>query len=564
MSGILKLEAKNLIRNRAALIVLGGLFTFFLCDWIYYFIQVFDYANQLFAFDSYTVVFSQSQKCSLYLFFGVLFVSYEYFYLPQKCNIRETLKATCHGTRKPMLTKVFITCAYILVFTFICIIFNCLVALYFGIGTAQFILNIVFSCFINYFSCSIMAMFIGIFASTLHKKVYGYVVLLLSAILFSGIVQKIADVFLFSAEINIYPIAKLFDIFPPNLNTIFNFSFGLSVLPYRVFLIAFWISFFIVLMKVKERNKNGKTIFSSVVSIVVCFSMLFAFYMPSSKVIRNNDPGESNFHDYRYYSSLNTENEDTCEEFNILTYDMNLKIVNELIADVKVKFTKNESGKYIFTLYHGYKISHIYNCYGEEIKYKRSDDHIYVDISDSPPELLFTYKGYSPQYYSNIQGICLPAGFAFYPIAGYVDLYNVDEQCFISCLPNTSADYHVKVSYIGDVFSNFGETTKNSFAGESNGLSLISGFYKSVSVNDTIVVYPYLCGDYKEESIRVILNEVNDQDAIKNKTIIVTPNVNQNSHYIFADDHIVAHGSLGIIDDEIKNDEGAIANDNNR
>ena len=563
MSGILKLEAKSLIRNRSALIVLGGLLTFFLCEWIYYFIKVFEYANQLFAFDAYTVVFSQSQKCSLYLFLGVLFVSYEYFYLPKKCNTIETLKTTYHGIKKPMLTKVFITCAYILVFTFICILFNCLVAFYFKIGTIQFILNIVFSCLINYFGCSVVAMFIGIFSSTLNKKIYGYVVLLISSILFSGIIQKITDVLLFSAEINIYPITKLFDIFPPNLNTIFNFSFGLSVLPYRIFLIAFWISLFFMLIKVKGSNKNGKNILSSIVSLAVCLSMLFAFYMPSSKVIRNNDPSESNFHDYRYYCSLNKEDNYTCEEFNILSYDMNFKIVNELIADVKIKFTKNESGKYVFTLYHGYDISHIYNCYGEEIKYKREDDHIYVDISDSAPELLFTYKGYSPQYYSNIQGICLPAGFAFYPIAGYVDLYNVDEQHFNSCLPKTSADYNVKVSYVGDVYSNFGETSKNNFEGESNGLSLISGFYKSVSVNDSIIVYPYLCGDYNDESLKVILNEVKDNEAIKNKTIIVTPNVNQNSNYIFADDHIVAHGSLGLIEDEIKNYKGAIANDKN-
>lgn len=144
-----------------------------------------------------------------------------------------------------------------------------------------------------------------------------------------------------------------------------------------------------------------------------------------------------------------------------------------------------------------------------------------------------------------------------------MDLYNVDEQHFNSCLPKTSADYNVKVSYVGDVYSNFGETSKNNFEGESNGLSLISGFYKSVSVNDSIIVYPYLCGDYNDESLKVILNEVKDNEAIKNKTIIVTPNVNQNSNYIFADDHIVAHGSLGLIEDEIKNYKGAIANDKN-
>lgn len=369
----------------------------------------------------------------------------------------------------------------------------------------------------------------------------------LAALLFSPIPKTIAEIIYGGIEINIYPLANLFDIYPPGTNTFFNFSFGMSVLPYRVFGILFWVFlFFALALKLIKKKENVKynAKFASNVSLILSVCMLVCFYMPASKVTRDFDPSQANNHNIVYYGSLEKEKTGDFEKFEIQSYDMSLKIVNELSAKVKVNFTKTKDGKYAFTLYHGYRPSKIYDSDGKKLKFERNNDHIYVDLPDKEPELTFVYKGHAPDFYSNLQGICLPAGFSFYPVAGNLDVYDTENTHLNNTLPKTQADFNVKIKCIGKVFSNLSEEKGKQFKGRSNGLTIVSGLYKEITMDNVTVVYPYLNGDYSKANIENVIKHGKGKSAIKNKTVIVLPNVNQQLENIVASDHIVAHSGL--------------------
>lgn len=535
---IIKLELKNLFRNRFVSVLLVGLLIFFTCDWIYYFIKLFDIHN----FDSYIIVFSDSQKYSLYLFIAIMFVAFDYFSLSKKNNVEETIRTTSKGFLDSVLARYLICILCIIVYAFVCIAINCIVAVHFKVATYEFINNIVLSTLINYLFCGLVAINVGLLAASFNKRVKSYIVLFLSAILFSGILEKVSDVFLFTIGINIFPITNLFNIFVPNLKSVFNFSFGLSVLPYRIFLIAFWYFFMLFLIFLLQPKRTFETKLMSGLSILLSLIMVVSFYMPSSKYIRNNDPAEANFHDFNYYateSEVSNKYSET-EAFDIIKYDMKISIRNQLYANVTIIFTSTKNNKYVFTLYHGYKVTDILDSSGKKIDYERSGDYIYFELADNKTEITVNYKGYSPQFYSNQQGIFLPAGFAFYPFSGCLKLYNKENQGFDPYFPKKSIRFNVEVNYKKNIYTNLSKVEDHKFSEVSNGLTLFSGMYKSTNIDGATIIYPYLVGDYNNyETQKYLLSEIYNDKSFKGKTLFIAPNVNQPHNNVYAKDHAI-------------------------
>lgn len=169
MRDIAKLEIKNVLRNKFIVFLLFALTAFLLGYMSFYFYRVFGYIKNP-AFDAPTVVFWISQKCPFIVFLVTLFFSFDYFSLPERCGVSEALKTTHHGTAKPNMIKIGIVVSFSMFLALICTIYNIVVAVLFGVATGKFILNIVLSFLINYIGCSLVAMSIGIFSSSLKKE----------------------------------------------------------------------------------------------------------------------------------------------------------------------------------------------------------------------------------------------------------------------------------------------------------------------------------------------------------------------------------------------------------
>lgn len=233
-------------------------------------------------------------------------------------------------------------------------------------------------------------------------------------------------------------------------------------------------------------------------------------------------------------------------DFQITSYDLNLNIDKELEAVAHIKIDKENLNAYKFTLYHGYNIINISDSKGKTLKYDRAGDYITVYPVSDTNMLSFTYDGYSPLYYSNSQGTYLPAGFAYYPINGFHYLYDIGKQGRIAVKFEKNIPINVSVASKTNMFCNLNETAPNSFEGITDGITLVSGFYKETTVDDTRFIYSYLnTVQTPMQNIDKILKKYLETfPQYKGKTIIISPESHSmaNDESMFElSDHIVAN-----------------------
>ena len=497
--------------------------------------------------DIFQIIFSDSQKISYYLFVFFIFISYELFHLSHKSNLNETLKTTKKGIRNTYFYQcliIFIITSFITISIFALNLYS---ASHFEILTTELIIHLVLNCLLNITLVVTLASSFGFLLSLFSKKVFAYISIVFIAFFSSEIFKDIVSTLREGFGLDLYHLTDLFVIFPPNMNSMPIYAFGLSVLPYRWNAVLFWLFMclgFISLKLIRNRKNNISKTVSTILLFTFAVVNLCFYYTPQSKVIRDNSPYQTNFADFIYYSATYTGDEiNQKADFNITGYEMDLKIRNTLSADVTVTIDKSDNEKYIFTLYHGYEVKSVTDENGNSMAFTRDNDVLTVESDSHTNSMRITYSGYSPRYYSNLQGICLPAGFVFYPVEGSVVLYDTESQDFIPYISENLINFDVNIDYYKNCFSNLKGTDTNSFEGTSNSLSIVSGLYKEIIVEDTRFIYPYLSGSNNEKNFReLIIDEINPKKYnINGKSVIITPNLNQSNICIFAEDHIVAH-----------------------
>ena len=168
----------------------------------------------------------------------------------------------------------------------------------------------------------------------------------------------------------------------------------------------------------------------------------------------------------------------------------------------------------------------------KDVNFNRNLDYFEINNTQNYEidTITINYDGYSSRYYSNIQGTILPGFLPFYPMAGYQEVYDLNYQSFVPNHSDKNINFNVNVSSMKQFYSNLNESEKNHFSGNAESLSLVSGLYKSILVNDIKIIYPYL--DIKEMNKNSIENYINkfkasNIDNNKIKTIIILPSLNQ-------------------------------------
>ena len=151
----------------------------------------------------------------------------------------------------------------------------------------------------------------------------------------------------------------------------------------------------------------------------------------------------------------------------------------------------------------------------------------------------------------------MPGFLPFYPMAGYQEVYDLNYQSFVPNHSDVNINFDVKVSSMKQFYSNLNENDKNHFSGNSKSLTLISGLYKTITIEDIRVVYPY--PDVKELSKNNIEKYIknfkaSNIDNNKIKTIIILPSLNQGEfETVYSDNnYIISRWVVDIQDDYVK------------
>lgn len=496
-------------------------------------------------------------KFSVIYLIAFMFLSYEYIYKLKSNSLIECVDTTPKGTKSIIKSKISLLCAVASVQTLVLILINVFFAISEGSLTLQYLLYIIVSILLNIFLICIAGIFIGSFSALKMKKIPAYLLMIFITIMTSRILDILWLALYTTTNIDIFKITGLFELTTPSTNWTPNTAFGYSVLPYRFAAIIFWIIIF-TLGIILSLHKINKRKIKSVVCIILSIICIMVYYMPSSKVIMDQRNINGPNADYEYYTKH--EDDITIEKNNFNITDLSMEISTNLMlkAKVVIKVDNKNLEKYKFTLYHGYNIQNI-KINGEDAEFNRKLDYFEINNNkhDKIDDITINYNGYSSRYYSNVQGSILPGFLPFYPMAGYQEVYDLNYQSFVPNHSDVNINFDVKVSSMKQFYSNLNENDKNHFSGNSKSLTLISGLYKTITIEDIRVVYPY--PDVKELSKnnieKYIKNfKVSNIDNNKIKTIIILPSLNQGEfETVYSDNnYIISRWVVDIQDDYVK------------
>lgn len=219
--------------------------------------------------------------------------------------------------------------------------------------------------------------------------------------------------------------------------------------------------------------------------------LLTGYFIPVSVPVMDLSAA-SVFADAAYYQTIHAgKQRNVAADFRVKKYQLDFSMGLNLTGRAKVYVDRSELKSYRFTLYHGYKVKQVTDQTGAALDFRREYDYVTVTRGGAAVEYLcLEYTGKSPKYYSSYAGVCLPANFAYYPIPGYLELFSDSDYGFIDCsLPYDTA-FDVRCSGRKQMYCNLAARGDNHFAGNARSITLLSGYYDTLKLNNTLVVYP--------------------------------------------------------------------------
>lgn len=478
--------------------------------------------------DSFFIYYEKDViKLSFFLFIIFLYTSYVFFCLDEVELSRECFVAN-NFSLKIKVHQVIYYIILSLIYCLVAVFFLIIDYLLCFIGQHLiYIYRIIIDVFLNIFLVLLSSIFISLVISLIKRKIIAYLALLIVTVVASPYFYNLFSRSDFFEFISIFNMNIYSDFMP-------NHAFGISSLPYRWLkpIICFLLCMLIIIFKNKNWYKyNCYKIHSSFVVFLLIFSIIL-YSLPKSIV---------DMSEYYQYKEIQYYNENVifskAPNFNITKCYMNLNIKRQLNAEVTINIDNYNLDKYFFTLYHGYKIECIIDKKHNLLHYERDSDYIIVynnDFSDIS-EITFKYKGCCSTFYSNYQGSYLSGAFAYYPKAGWYNVYNSDFQSYNYVIPEKPIEFWVSVDCNKNVYSNLPCINNQVFAGKSKAVTIISGLYNEINYKGIYIIYPFLAKELvsissiEEEVSKILASPYFLEDTLTK--IICIPNMNNYEYF---------------------------------
>lgn len=492
----------------------------------------------------------QSQDIASLNFIFFICFSYIYYSKTRSSHLNELFKTIEKSEISTYLSQSLIVLGVNTFITLVFTIFNLIACFSRNLYDFNYTFHILNNMFINIWLIAFIGSLIGCFLSFVKNKLKVLSTIALIALVTSKIMTRFAYTFFYTRGINIYPLREIFDIFSPNLRNRPNTNWGLSVLPYRYEKILIWGLLLLAIIFFYFAYGKRKIILRicSMGCALLMIVNLVLYIQPQSKYIVSFDPSGVIISDHLYYEKAVQEEEEA--NFSATDYAIQMKIFNQINADVRISINNSDLEMYKFTLYHGFKVKSVTDTFLRPQKFVQNGDYLTVyntnkedNWANPLDELRITYEGFSPKYYSNIQGVFLPGYFPYYPQPGFKKIYNFASQEFIPVELNEAVNFRVGCTTPTSLYGNLKKSKSgNSFVGSATSITLSSGFLKEANIKGYDVVYPYIeerepftftkrIIDKFESNINYFINkgyiEINALDKLKQKKFFIAPNVNQ-------------------------------------
>lgn len=465
-----------------------------------------------------------------YLVFALL--SFDMSHKIKRNNMDECFNAIKNGYLKLCISQ-FIVFLFIIALYFVIInLWTFFLYIKYSIFDGKLILQILLNSFLSFFLVPCLATIMGMALTMISGRLNGCILIIIFVLLGSPYINNIGAMVLEITNKNIYPIINLFDIFPPSLNWKSVYAFGQTILPYRWELTLLWMFLFLSIIAIRLFKKKQVMSFACPAICLICLVLVMT---PSSKLLlASDDPVNSIMADEQYYSLNSNDAIFEDADFEVENYDLNITVKNKLFVNATLTLTRRDLSEYKFTLYHGFKIKSVKNDSGDDLAFLQDEDNFVVyNEGQNINKITITYSGYSPIFYSNIQGAFLPGYFPYYPHSGFKPVYDIDSHGINQFVLNKPTTFNLKISSNQKIYCNLENVNKNEYCGATTGLTIVSGMYDDANINGLKIIYPYLDASITLDNLKSFYNSYFDSNALPNniKTVFVVPDVNNISPY---------------------------------
>ncbi len=365
-----------------------------------------------------------------------------------------------------------------------------------------------------------LAIVLGFILSRFKHLIYSYVVALVIFVVMMPIskeyVYRIYDQIGRGENPLFYQVFELTRFWP--ILTFFEHAYGIPAESYLFWNALFSLLLLLAIYGLKQSRKLGyrRWRFASALSLLLALPSLLVAAQPASKYLLDSYSsylGGGNDQRY-YYAHEQVEEQATHQgKLRLEKVDLDLDIKRQLKAKATIAYSSEEEilPQAGFTLYHGYRVRSVRDQEGRNIAFHQISDAIYLDEAISGKgALTFEYEGHGYRYYSNDQGIFLPATFCYYPIPGLQRLWDVDDATMLPVVGAEEIAYSLRISYAGKVYCNLPQTQQQFWEGKARGLTILSGLYREKQIDDKTYILAY--DNYDFEKVRqLIASEVQDQ-----------------------------------------------------
>ena len=486
----------------------------------------------------------------IYVFLLLLFLAFDYFREVPDANINETLKAN-KNCLKQDLVQALVMILVVLVYAFWFVIMHIACHISDGTYTTQVLFYYFRLTGTYYILDGIVAILAGWLFARNAGKIVGYIELIAFAFAVSPLMSSRLESYSYFAKWVTY-ICKVFLLMPQGM-----IGIELYCLPTANWTIAsrgvFWIGLFGTLLVVyymhytQGWNKRKRTWYylascagfgCTVWGLI--YSGLPASYYCESNFISNDD-------DQWRYIIEGVKQEEREADFQIISYDMDLKLGRQMRATVTCVPSDGDLDTYAMTLYRLYQVDSITDENGDALEYQQDENTLLIyGQEDGIRSFTLKYHG-GPTgascLYNNWYAIDLPGWFPYYPVPGWHKVYlDGEDWKYADNRLKYPAEFQIQLHTDGTVYSDLERMDDNLFQGTSCGPTLLSGFVgERTLTNGTTNIYPYLnkadieaTKDLEDCVVKVI-----EQQGNKIRLIMELPIVPMGAPGIYEEDRII-------------------------
>lgn len=227
------------------------------------------------------------------------------------------------------------------------------------------------------------------------------------------------------------------------------------------------------------------------------------------------------------------------DTFWVTNYEMEVAMVPDFKATVKMQVSDTSLPEYSFTLYSRAKIKKVADQKGERLSYKREGNFFTVYPNGKElSAICVVYEGsWLNRYYASASSAYLPGNFPYYPISGKRPV----DHNGLCTLPEQESTFSLTVKgKKHNMISNL-EQKGTHFSGMANQVTLLSGNYRKYKKDGIIYIYPAFSAKYDPQKNHRI------HIPVTAKTVVISP-LELSGIYLFGSDIVIWRG----IEDDVE------------